>query len=170
MSSTIKQAMAGAVEYLTAHPDEARYRDGAARASLRDGLVVEVIGDNGERLTTDMVPSVGGTGTAPSSGWILRAAAASCVTTLVTMRAASLDIPVDSLTVSVDSESDDRGILGMDADIPAGPLRVRIAVAARSAAADQAGLRAVIDWAVAHCPVTDALQRPVPLDIVIEDE
>jgi hypothetical protein len=38
------------------------------------------------------------------------------------MRAAELGIPLQRLEVTVDSESDDRGILGMDEAIPAGPL------------------------------------------------
>jgi hypothetical protein len=40
-SEAIKLALAGAVEYLTAHPEKAGYRDSAATATLRDGLVVE---------------------------------------------------------------------------------------------------------------------------------
>lgn len=169
MGGSIKEALAGAVEYIGAHPDEARYRDGAARATLKEGLVVEIAGVSGERVSTDMVAAVGGTGTAPSPGWLFRAAAASCVTTLIAMRAASLDVTLGTVTVSVDSESDDRGILGIDASTPAGPLSVRIAVAARSSDAEQATLREIIDWAVAHCPVTDALARPVPLEVEVED-
>lgn len=52
-----------------------------------------------------MATSVGGTGSAPSPGWLLRAAVASCVTTLIAMRAATLDVALDSLAVTVDSES-----------------------------------------------------------------
>jgi hypothetical protein len=33
-NETIKEALAGAVEYLTANPAEARYRDSSARAIL----------------------------------------------------------------------------------------------------------------------------------------
>jgi uncharacterized OsmC-like protein len=165
----IKDALAGAVEYLTANPAEARYRDGSATATLRDGLVVHVAGPGGEAVTTDMVTSVGGTGSAPSPGWLFRASAASCVATLVAMRAAMLEIDVDELEVTVDSESDDRGILGTDASIPAGPLSVRLAVSARIPDADVVRLRPLVEWAVDHCPVTDALRRSVPIEIVTAD-
>ncbi len=75
-----------------------------------------------------MVTSVGDEGSAPSPGWLLRAAAASCVGTLVALRAATLDAAVESLEVTVDSESDDRGILGIDPAVPAVPLSLRVAV------------------------------------------
>ncbi len=58
---------------------------------------------------------------APSPGWLLRAAEASCVATLITMRAAMLGIDLDTLEVTVDSVSDDRGLLGVDDTVPAGP-------------------------------------------------
>jgi uncharacterized OsmC-like protein len=162
----IKDALAGAVAYLTEHPDETRYRDGAATATLRDRLVVDVSGGAGESVTTDMVAAVGGTGSAPSPGWLFRAAAASCVATLIAMRAAMVDIALHGLTVSVDSESDDLGILGIDPSVPAGPLSVRIAVSARAPTADPALLREVVGWGVAHCPVTDAIGRAVSVEVV----
>ena len=133
---TIKSALAGAVEYLSANPVGARYRDSSARAVLRDGLVVDVDGPGGEAVTSDMTTSVGGTGTAPSPGWLFRAAIASCVTTLVAMRAAMLDVALETVEVSVDSESDDRGILGIDPSTPAGPLSVRVAVLVRAPGTD----------------------------------
>ena len=110
----IRQAIDGATDYLRAHPDDARSTDSAATATVVDGLVVRVTGPGGESITTDMVPSVGGTASAPSPGWLLRAAEASCVATLIAMRAASLGVTLDTLDVTVDSESDDRGILGID--------------------------------------------------------
>jgi hypothetical protein len=37
------------------------------------------------------------------------------------LRAATLDVAIEGLGVTVDSESDDRGILAIDASVPAGP-------------------------------------------------
>lgn len=167
-SEAIKEALTGAVEYLTANPAEARYRDGVATATLRSGLVVDVTGPGGEVATTDMVASVGGTGSAPSPGWLLRAATASCVATLIAMRAAMLDVALEALEVSVDSESDDLGILGIDPSVPAGPLSLRVAVSVRSSGSDDHQLQEIVAWGVAHCPVTDAVQRAVPMEVEIE--
>ena len=85
--SDIAAAIAGAREYLTAHPTEARYRDSAATAIVEGGLRVRVEGPDGASITTDMVPAVGGGGSAPSPAWMVRAGYASCVATLILMRA-----------------------------------------------------------------------------------
>jgi uncharacterized OsmC-like protein len=166
---SIGEAIAVAVRYLTEHPDEARYRDAPARATLEAGLAVSVTGPDGATLRTDMPTGIGGAGRAPSPGWFLRAAEASCVVSLVAIRAASLGIRLDSVAVDVDSESDDRGILGLDAAVPAGPLSTRIAVSVRGSGTD-AELDELVRWAVDHCPVVDAVRRPVPVevDIVVE--
>ena len=121
-SAAIKQAIGAASAYLSEHPADALSTDSAATATIVDGLVTRVTGPNGESLTTDMVPSVGGGASAPSPGWLLRAAGASCVATLIAMRAAMLDITLDTLEVTVDSVSDDRGLLGIADSVPAAPL------------------------------------------------
>ncbi len=163
----IKQAIDAATVYLTQHPEEARSTDSAATASVVDGLVVRVTGPGGASITTDMVPSVGGTATAPSPGWLLRAAEASCVATLIAMRAAMLGITLDTLEVTVDSESDDRGLLGIDDAVPAGPLSGRVAVRLVARGIEPAKLDEIARWGVIHCPVCDALERPVPVTIEV---
>ena len=166
-AASIKEAIATATDYLQRNPADARSTDSVATASLVDGLVVRVIGPDGATLTTDMVPSVGGTSTAPSPGWLLRAAEASCVVTLIAMRAAMLGITLQVLEVSVDSESDDRGLLGIDESVPAGPLSGRVAVRLTADGVDQSTLEEIARWGVAHCPVCEALERVVPITIEV---
>jgi uncharacterized OsmC-like protein len=151
--------------YLTDHPDEARYTDSVATARLEAGLHVRVDGGAGEAMETDMPSAVGGSGTAPGPGWYLRAATAACVASLAGMRAAQLGLVGFSCTVEVDSESDDRGILGLDGTVPAGPLSVRIGIqlAAENAAAGV--LDELAGWALDHCPVSDALRRALPVRV-----
>jgi uncharacterized OsmC-like protein len=167
-ASDIRDAIAQATAYLTEHPEDARATDSVATATMESGLVVRVTGPDGAELTTDMVPSVGGTASAPSPGWLLRAAEASCVATLIAMRAAMLGIMLDRLEVSVDSESDDRGILGLDADVPAGPLSGRVRVRLAAAGVDPGSLDEVARWGVQHCPVHDALERAVPITTEVD--
>lgn len=159
----IRTAIGSAVEYLTDHPDDARSTDSAAVATVVDGLNVRVSASDGSTITTDMVPSVGGTASAPSPGWLLRAAEASCVATLIAMRAAQLGINLDLLEVTVDSESDDRGILGIDESVPAGPLSTRVAIRLTADGVGDATLEEIARWGVKHCPVCDALERAVPV-------
>ena len=90
----IAESVAKASAYLADHPDEARYRDSAATARLTKGLVVEVAGPADERLTIDMPAGIGGSASAPSPGWFLRAALASCVASLVAIRAIPLIVEV----------------------------------------------------------------------------
>jgi uncharacterized OsmC-like protein len=162
---SIAEAVAAASLYLAEHPDEARYRDSAARAHLTSGLAVEVTGAAGERLTTDMPRGIGGTATAPSPGWMLRAAAAACVASLIAIRAAATQTPIRSVDVEVDSESDDRGILGLDASIPAGALSARVVVSIDAPGLNKAAKESLVAWAIEHCPVTDTIRRTVPLSI-----
>lgn len=167
MTDAIRAAIEGAGAYLSEHPDEARYTDSLARASVESGLRVVVEGPAGERLETDMPAAVGGSGSAPSPGWFLRAAVAACVTSLATMRAAQLGWAGFTCEVEVDSESDDRGILGLDPSVPGGPLSMRIGL---QMAADGIGLEKLEElavWAVEHCPVSDAVRRAVPVHIEV---
>ncbi|MCA1588727.1 MAG: OsmC family protein [Chloroflexi bacterium] len=167
MTDAIRGAIDGASAYLTEHPDEARYTDSQATATLGEGLHVRVEGPNGERLDTDMPGAVGGAGSAPSPGWFLRAAVASCVASLARMRAAQIGLEGFAGSVEVDSESDDRGILGLEASVPAGPLSMRIRFRVSATGDDAARLRAVADWAVDHCPVSDVVRRAVPLSVEV---
>ena len=163
--SDIKQAIEGAIGYLNGHPEEGRYTDSEARAVLGEGLRCTIESPVGPPLATDMAESVGGANSAPSAGWLFRAALASCNATLIAMRAAQQGVTLERLEVVVDSESDDRGILGIDPSVPAGPYAIRVRVEVSAPGVDQATLREIIDWGVAHCPVCDAAKRPVEVSL-----
>ena len=164
---SIADAVSDASVYLAAHPDVARYWDALAHARLESGLRVEVTGPNGEELATDMPAGIGGTASAPSPGWFLRAAAASCIASLVAILAAATSVSLRAVDVTVDSESDDRGILGLDPSIPAVPLSTRIVITIDAAGVDRQAMEALAAWAVEHCPVSDALARAVPLSVEV---
>jgi uncharacterized OsmC-like protein len=84
------------------------------------------------------------------------------------MRAAEQGIALDTLEVTVDSESDDYGILGIDEAVPAGPLSMRIHVRVAAGGVNEVGLRQIVAWGVDHCPVCDAAKRAVPVEAVVE--
>jgi uncharacterized OsmC-like protein len=164
---SIKDAVARASAYLKDHPDEARYRDSPAIARITSGLSVTVVGPGGESATTDMPAGIGGGGAAPSPGWLMRAAAASCVASLVAIRAAAVGTPLGPFEVTVDSESDDRGILGLDDGIDAGAISMKVVVAFDGSDAGPDGVRELVHWAVRHCPVTDTIARRIPIEIEV---
>lgn len=94
-------------------------------------------------------------------------APSACVASLVAIRAAATGAVIRSVDVEVDSESDDRGILGLDASVPAGALSFRVVVLIDAPALDRTAKEALAAWAVEHCPVTDTIARAVPLSIEV---
>ena len=167
---SISSAMERASNHLAEHPEAAVASDSAATAVREDGLRFRVEGPWAS-LTSDMAESVGGGASAPTPGWLLRAALAACDATLVAMEAARDGIELTDLEVSVESESDFRGVLGVDPSVQAGPrsVRVTIRLAATDASDDQ--LRAIVGRAESRSPVRDVLVREVPLttEIVTAD-
>src|SRR5207253_10420937 len=141
---SIRNAVEEASRHLAEHPEAAGATDAAATAVREEGLRFRVEGPQGT-VSSDMTKAVGGDASAPSPGWLLRAALASCDATLVAMEAARDGIELTDLEVSVESESDFRGVLGVDPSVHAGPLsvRVRIRLAAADATEDQ--LRAIVE-------------------------
>jgi uncharacterized OsmC-like protein len=167
--SQIGDAVARASAYLTEHPDEARYRDSAATARLGANLHVEITGPGGESMATDMPRGIGGEAAVASPGFLFRAAAAACVASLIGIRAATLGIALEpgDVEVIVDSESDDRGILGLDDAIPAGALSLKVIVRFTGGPNGSAARNALARWALDHCPVTDTAARPVPIELEV---
>ena len=163
----IGESIDAAVAYLSEHPDEARYTDSVATAVLEEGLRFRVAGPSGDDLTTDMPPAVGGGGEGLSPGWLLRAGLAACAGSLVAMELDRAGLAVTGLKVEVDSESDDRGILGMDPGVPAGPLSVRVRVEATVEAGDRGAVEDAIRRGLERCPVADAVRRPVEVTLEI---
>lgn len=165
--SEIGDAVAKASAYLTEHPDEARYRDAPATARIAGDLRMLVTGTGGEQVATDMPRGIGGGASVASPGWLLRAAAASCVASLIVIRAATLgiDLAPGDVEVTVDSESDDRGILGLDDAIPAGALSMKVVARIGETQLGTDARMALVRWALDHCPVTDTIGRPVPIEL-----
>jgi uncharacterized OsmC-like protein len=164
----VRTSIEGAIAYLRQHPEEARYTDTAARTVWEGGLRFRAEGPGGATVVSDMPKGVGGGASAPSPGWLMRAALATCDATLIAMRAAQVGVRLTTLEVIVDSESDDRGLLGMDETIHAGPLSVRTRIRIAAEGASEQALREVVRWAEAHSPVADAICRAVPATTHVE--
>jgi uncharacterized OsmC-like protein len=148
----IHQAIERLSAEISADPSKARAKNVPATARLTEGLKCEVTGPQGQRLSTDMPPAMGGGASAPNPGWLMRGALASCTATVIAMRAAALGVALESLEVTVESDSDLRGILGLDERIPAGHGPVRTLVRIRGGA-NARTLREIVSWAEAHSPV-----------------
>lgn len=165
----IRSSVNSVAEHFLAHPEEALSEDKPAIAVLEQGLRFRVTGLGSWEVWTDMPKALGGEASAPSPGWLRRAAQAACEATMIAIAAAKEGIPLESLEVTIGSRSDDRGLVGV-ADVPAGPLEswARVKISAPGIPSEK--LRALVDWAEPHSPVTDALCRAVPHRLHLEGE
>jgi uncharacterized OsmC-like protein len=166
--TSIRDAVHRTSKYLTERPDKARSIDRPATAVIEEGLRCRVEGPGGWSVVTDMPKALGGGAAAPTPGWLSRAAQASCLATVIAMRAAQEGIALSTLEVVVHSESDSRGLLGLDDSVPAGPLTSHADV--RIGAADVAPerLQEIVRWADDHSPVSDAIGRAIPRKVDTE--
>lgn len=147
-------------------PAAARKSNPPASATWQDGLRCEVTGLHGERIVTDMQPALGGDGTGPNPGWLLRASLASCTATTIAVRAACLGIALRSLKVTVHSESDARGLIGIDGVSAAlSGLRMSIEIGAENVPDHQ--LRELAEIGEAQSPVNCTLRERPPLAIEV---
>jgi uncharacterized OsmC-like protein len=163
--SAIATAVASVREHFSRHPEKALSQDSIARARLVEGLRVDVEGPNAWAVSADMAKALGGGGSAPSPGWLLRAAVASCDVVLIAMQAAEEGVQLTDLEAEVTSISDDRGLVG-GADVPAGPLSMRLAVRLTAEPPLSEGdLTGLVKRALRRSPVSEALGRVVPIDV-----
>jgi uncharacterized OsmC-like protein len=167
-AADISEAIEKTSRMLAEQPGKARSKNAPATARLLEGLRCGVTGPNGERLHTDMPPAMGGAASAPNPGWVLRAAVASCTATVIAMRAARLGIELTTLEVTIESDSDNRGLLGLDDKVSAGlsSLLTRVKIGAADAPAER--LRELAQWGDRHSPVACTTRIPPSFALEVE--
>jgi hypothetical protein len=84
------------------------------------------------------------------------------------MRAAHLGITLQTLEVTVTSESDLRGLLGTDETVSAGLFGLRTHVKIGAVGANPEQLRQIVSWAEAHSPVGCTVRDAPPSTAEIE--
>jgi uncharacterized OsmC-like protein len=167
-AKNISEAIEKTSRILAEQPQKAKSKNAPATARLLNGLRCEIKGPNGETLHTDMPPALGGAASAPNPGWVLRAAVASCTATTIAMRAANLGVDLTTLEVTIESDSDTRGLLGLDDKISAGlsSLATRVKIGAADATADC--LRELARWGDRHAPVACTTRIPPSFALEVE--
>jgi uncharacterized OsmC-like protein len=165
-NTTVREALEHLSTAIHADPAKARVKS-AATARLANGLRCEITGPRDQRAASDMPPGMGGTGSAPNPGWLLRAAMASCTATVIAMRAAKLGVVLTQLEVTVESESDNRFLLGLDESIAAGLGGWRMSVDISGNAAPET-LQEIVSWADAHSPVGCAVRQAAACSVDVQ--
>lgn len=166
----IQKSVSGIIAYLKENPKDAVSTSPPITAVMEEGLRCRATGDKGQSIVTDMPEAVGGGGSAPSPGWLSRAALATCDATRIALRAAELGIALDKLEVTTDSVDDDRGLFGLDSSVRAGPLSIRTRVTIGAAGVSEKILWEIVDYAVTHSPVADSCRGETPstLEVTID--
>ena len=130
---------------------------GVRKLRMRDW---EVIGDSG--------PDFGGWGLGPSSPELLCGVISTCLTHTYLIAAATLDIPLDRVEVTVSSSNNDAHFLGIAADDPAVPfdLTARVSLEALDASAEQ--VATLHTYATERCPLSKLVREPNTVTLVTE--
>ena len=163
----IRESLERASDALTKNPTKARSTAAPLTARLIDGLRLEVKGAGGETVRTDMPQTVGGEGSAPNPGWLMRASLAACTATVIAMRAAWQGIKLTALEVDAESDTDNRRLLGLD-DAAASVLALRLHVRIGAHGASDDVLREIAAWGGAHSPVACTMRMPPAISTEVE--
>jgi uncharacterized OsmC-like protein len=155
---SISDALQRVSDVMLADPAKAHTKGTPATARLVEGLRIEVSGPTGESALTDMPTAMGGASSAPAPAWLLRAAIASCTASVIAMRAAQIGVHLKTLEATVESEVDQRGMLGLGENVSAAftSMHLRVRIAADDAAPED--LRALVTWGDAHSPVASTVR------------
>lgn len=168
MSTATTAALKRAREIFTERPAAARKANAFATATWIQDLLCEVTGPANERAITDMPPPMGGQGRGCNPGWLMRASLASCAATAIAMRAAMQGIELDMLQIHVESESDARGLVGIDGvSMALDNLRMTVRIASKDT--DPVTLRELATTVARTSPVNATLcaSPTIALDVTV---
>jgi uncharacterized OsmC-like protein len=113
-------------------------------------------------IRSDLVPALGGEGSAPTPSALLRAALGACLAIGYRLHASELGVELTSVRVTVESDSELRGMLEPDGCAPPGFTALRYHVEIESPApADD--VERVVELADRLSPVLDAITNPQSL-------
>ena len=109
-------------------------------------------------IDSDLPTGLGGSGSAPTPGVLLRAALGSCLAMGYRLRAARRCIPVRSIRVTVESDSEIDGMLRTTSTAPPGFTTIRYHVELDTSAPAEE-IEAMVDEADQLSPMLDAVGR-----------
>ncbi len=148
-STKIKQARQRSARLFAKRPSAA-LSTGRTTVNLTSGLRCAVK-ENEWELLADQPASRGGESAGPGPSFLGRAALGTCMAQGYAMVFAERNIPFDEINVVVESDSDSRGFLAVDGDVPPGISQTRYLVTVESSA-DEQELLAAMDHADRHSP------------------
>jgi uncharacterized OsmC-like protein len=167
MADTVRDSLEKTAKLFQANPGKACVSTPPVTASLRTGLAFQVKGQRGE-IQTDMPAPMGGEASGETPGWHMRAGLASCIATMIATRAAQLGIILNTLEVTVFSEVDYRGVLGLDDSIAPTMSNLRTQVKIGAADSSPGTLAEIVRWGEEHSPVARTIKAGQLSQAVVE--
>ena len=128
---------------------------------VRDGVTCD-IEDGGWKLVADESPGDGGAGLGPDPGVLTRAGLGSCLAIGYKIWAALMDVPLDSVEVTVEADYDASGMYGIANAVSPGWGAVRYATKITSPAPEER-VRELVEQADRHSSVLDIIRRAIPV-------
>jgi len=128
---------------------------------IRGGLTAD-IEDGPWKMVGDEGADLGGARHGPDPGVFTRAGLGSCLAIGYVMWASVMDVPLDSVEVTVEADYDARGAFGVDDSVPPGWAAVRYTTKVTSSASEER-VRELIDYADRHSSVLDIIRRAIPV-------
>lgn len=160
-SDQIKTAMERSIKAVTKRPSIGQITEVMHFDLAADGCCS--IRDGDGSMTIDLSKEYGGGETTHSAGFYARAALGACLAQGYHVWAAALGIPINHISVELHGDSDLRGNLGVDKDIPRSFISMRYVVNIDSPA-PRAKIEELIDLSDDRDWVRDVFTREIPLE------
>ncbi len=160
-SETIKEKLERASETVSQRPSIGQrvYRN---TATIEDGLTCRVSEKN-HSVVVDVPKSMGGEEDGPSPSFLIRGALTSCVAIGLKMWAARQGVTVDRIDVSVETDVDARGQLGVCDTAAPGFEGIRLVVQVDSPA-PRAMLEDLLETSLRYSPLIDVVGKPQTIE------
>ena len=156
----LKQGLGGVIAGYTRDPGSAEAEFHAATRVVR-GFETESTSRD-FTVTIDEPKELGGTNKGPNPVEVLLGSLGTCQQIVLVAYAAVLGIELDELRIDVNGTLDLRGLFNV-ADVPSGFKQIHFDTHLRARNTTPEQLAQLKSLALAHCPVLDTLQRPIPV-------
>jgi uncharacterized OsmC-like protein len=158
----VKEGFTRAIRTVTLKPGRGQ-RCYTNTASVASGTLCTV--REGTYLSTfDVGKGMGGSGEGPSPSVVLRSAITSCVAIGIKLWAAQSGLSLREIRVTLETDVDARGQLGVARDVPPGFTQIRLAITIVSYERREA-IENIITHALKMSPLMDVMQNPQSIDL-----
>ena len=128
---------------------------------IRSGMTTD-IEDGPWKMVADEGAGFAGADLGPDPGVFTRAGLGSCLAIGYVMWASVLEVPLDSVEVTVETDYDARGSFGVEDSLAPGWGAVRYTTNV-SSPAPESKVREMIDYADRHSSILDVIRRAIPV-------